>query len=416
MKKERKTFYSNTVMLYILKMSVYFLSFITFPYLTRIFGPAKMGIIGIFLAAGAYGQIVVDFGFTLSATALVSRAKDDKNQICKILSSITVIRVILFVVSFIIIMAVGSKIKFFKENLIFAIVLIISQMLDAMIPDFIYRGIEKMSGITTRVTIIKTATTFFIFLLIKNSNDLLLYALITLGGSLLSVLIGYIDIYRTYKIKFVKTKIKETMGIFKYSSKFFFSRVATTSVSSFLTLVMAKQNTKAEVGYFTTSQKLLSSGQAMLTPISDSMYPYLIKNRDYNLVNKILSIVMPIILIFCTFVVAFNVEFTTLLFGKDFAKAGPVLAWLMPAAIFTLPNYIFGFPMLSMINKEKHANYSVICSSYLSALAMAIMWSFKAISPKTVAILISSATIFEFIYRVTVFFIYNKNKKEPIIL
>ena len=72
--------------------------------------------------------------------------------------------------------------------------------------------------------------------------------------------------------------------------------------------------------------------------------------------------------------------------------------------------------MLSMINKEKHANYSVICSSYLSALAMAIMWSFKAISPKTVAILISSATIFEFIYRVTVFFIYNKNKKEPIIL
>jgi hypothetical protein len=47
---------------------------------------------------------------------------------------------------------------------------------------------------------------------------------------------------------------------------------------------------------------------------------------------------------------------------------------------------------------------------------MAIMWSFKAISPKTVAILISSATIFEFIYRVTVFFIYNKNKKEPIIL
>jgi len=81
------------------------------------------------------------------------------------------------------------------------------------------------------------------------------------------------------------------------------------------------------------------------------------KNRDYNLVNKILSIVMPIILIFCTFVVAFNVEFTTLLFGKDFAKAGPVLAWLMPAAIFTLPNYIFGFPMLSMINKEKHANY-----------------------------------------------------------
>ena len=414
MKKERKTFYINTLMLYILKMSVYFLSFIAFPYLTRIFGPAKMGVIGIFIAAGAYGQMVVDFGFTLSATALVSRAREDKKKLCKIFSSITAIKIVLFILSFATILIVGSQIKFFKENFVFAMILIAAQMIDAMIPDYVYRGLEKMSGITMRVTIIKILTTFFVFLLIKDSGHLLLYALITFGGATLSVLIGYLDIYRTFKIRFTKTKFKETIAILRYSSKFFMSRIATTSVSSFLTLIMAKQNTKADVGYFTTSQKLLSSGQGILSPISDSMYPYLIKNRDFRLVNKTLGIIMPVVLIFSTFVIAFNSQFTTLLFGKDFDKSGPVLAWMMPAAIFTLPNYIFGFPVLSMINKEKHANYSVICSSYLSALAMAFMWSFKVITPTSIAILISVATIFEFIYRLVVFLIYNRREKIQI--
>ena len=411
MKGERKTFYFNTLMLYILKMSVYFLSFITFPYLTRIFGPEKMGIIGIVIAIGLYGQVVVDFGFSISATALVGRAKDDRKEVSKILSSITAIRTGLFMLCLIFVVAIGSQITFYKSNFLFATILIVSQMVDGMIPDFVYRGLEKMAGITTRVTIIKILTTFFIFLLIKNANHLLLYALITLGGAVLSVLISYFDIYRTFKIGFVKTKIKETAIILKYSMKFFVSRVAATSLSSLLPIIMAKQNTKADVGYFTTSQKLLSSGQSILSPISDSMYPYLIKHRDFKLVNKILSITMPIILIFCTFVAAFNVKFSILLFGKEFAKSGPALAWMMPTAILTLPNYIFGFPVLSMINKEKHANYAVVYSSLLSVAVLGIMWSFNVISPTTVAILISASTIFEFTYRMSVFFVYNKQEK-----
>ena len=45
--KLRKILYKNTIMLYIMTFSSYFLSFVTVPYQTRVLGPEKYGLIGV---------------------------------------------------------------------------------------------------------------------------------------------------------------------------------------------------------------------------------------------------------------------------------------------------------------------------------------------------------------------------------
>lgn len=80
----------NTVMLYILQFSNYFLSLIVVPYETRVLSPANYGKLGVAAAIMVYFQLVIDFGFLLSATEEVSRRRNDRTTVSQILSAVTI--------------------------------------------------------------------------------------------------------------------------------------------------------------------------------------------------------------------------------------------------------------------------------------------------------------------------------------
>ena len=101
MKSNKKLLLKNTVMLYLLRFSTYFFSFITVPYQTRIMGKEIYGKIGLATALMVYFQLFLDFGFLLSGTEDVAKNKEDKQAICEIFSSITFLKIVFSVVSMI---------------------------------------------------------------------------------------------------------------------------------------------------------------------------------------------------------------------------------------------------------------------------------------------------------------------------
>ena len=97
-KAQDKILFSNTVFLYILTFSSQFFSFLTVPYLTRVLGPSVYGKVGIAVAYMAYVQIILDFGFILSATQRVVENRDDNNKLGQILTAVTVVKVVLSII------------------------------------------------------------------------------------------------------------------------------------------------------------------------------------------------------------------------------------------------------------------------------------------------------------------------------
>ena len=75
--KKTNRFYSNTIMLYCLQFSNYLFNFITVPYQTRILGPGFFGKLGMATALTTYFQLLLDYGFILSATEDVASNQDD---------------------------------------------------------------------------------------------------------------------------------------------------------------------------------------------------------------------------------------------------------------------------------------------------------------------------------------------------
>ena len=161
----------NTLMLYILTFSTYLLSFIVVPYETRVLDD-NYGVLGVAMAIMVYFQLFIDFGFLLSATDEVSRNRTDKARLNTILSAVSCCKLILSALSLLILFVLCLVIPAWRGKFLFYSLFLLGTAINALLPDYLYRGLEKMTAITVRTVCIRAFSTIGIFLFLKKPEDL----------------------------------------------------------------------------------------------------------------------------------------------------------------------------------------------------------------------------------------------------
>lgn len=405
---QKKRLLVNTVMLYLIQFSNYFFNFIIIPYQTRIMGVEYYGKIGFATALMVYFQLFVDFGFILSATESISKNRHNKSKISQIYTSITIIKVIFGILSIgilLILCIIDEKIK--SESTLYFLYLI-GVIIYSFLPDYLYRGMEKMKQITYRTILVKVFFTVMIFFLLKKPEDYLVVPILIAIGNLFCVIWSHYDLQKNFGIKFCKITMYEIKSNLKKSAGFFLSRIASTIYTSTNTVILGFiDKSGIIVGYYSATDKLMTSGKNALAPISDSIYPYMIKNKDFKIIKKILSIFMPIICIFTLIVFIFANQICAILFGKDFTSAGNILRAMLPMAITTLPNYVFGFPTLGAMGISNYANKSIYFGTIIHIISLTGLYLFGNLTVISIAILASITDLIILIYRI---YIIYKNR------
>lgn len=377
----------NTVMLYILTFSGYVFNFITMPYQTRIFGPVVFGVLGFAQYCAVYVQLFLDFGFLLSATEDVSNNRDNKRELSRILSAVTVCKLCLGTVALAVVFALCLVVPKLREDSMLYILFFASTFINSLLPDFLYRGIEKMSAITIRAVSVKAFFTVAIFVFLRSPDQYYVVPLFNTLGAIGACVWTYFDVFKRIGVRFISVNFGYVWKTFKRSSCYFWSRIATTvygATNSVIIGILYPQG--AIMGLYSSSEKLMTTARSAFSPIADSMYPYMVKNKDYKLVKKVLVVLMPLIILGCSTVFVFAEEFCVLLFGAEFAGSAPYLRLLLPIVAISLPTYIFGFPVLSPLGLAKYANISVIVGAILHAVQLATLYFVGIMSVKTICI------------------------------
>lgn len=370
----------NTIMLYLLTFSNYFFALATIPYLTRILQPELYGLIGFAMAIMVYFQLIIDFGFMLSATQRVAENYSDCYKLRKISTSVLGAKVFLSVISLIILVLLDLWFDIFSGEKVLFGLFFLNTVFSSLIPDYLYRGLEKMRLITIRTVAVKALFTVLIYVFLQEPSQYCLVPLFYLLGSIAATLWSYVDIYKRFNIFFIRITVKDIVEEIKLSFPFFVSRIATT-VYSASNIMMLKYiyPTNIEIGYYTSSDKVVSIARSASSPIADSLYPYMVKNRDYKLMFKILLWVMPLVLIGCTFLFIYAVPICTIIFGEQYAETGHILRCMIPMMVIVLPNYVFGFPALVPIGLANIANLSNIIGAIIQVIGLSILfWNDKA--------------------------------------
>ncbi len=373
MAESERTLAKNTFFLYVMQISGYVFPLLTFPYLTRVLGAEKYGVVVFANAVMQYFSMLIEFGFILSATKTCSECRGDQSALGVVTFSVIGAKLILALLGAAVLAVCCVFNRNFRENSSFFTLSYIGIILSAFLPDFLFHGIEQMSVLTYRVIVSKAVYTAFIFGLVRRSADYMLVPVATIGSNLVAVGMTWIEIKRRNLIGRPKISIRDIFSHLKESAVFFLSRIAVSLYSTLNTVLLGVRFSEAALGQYGVANSLTNTCRSMLSPVSDSIYPYLVNRKNFALVRRILLILEPMIVAGCVLLWFIAAPVIRIVCGEGYSGAVPVFRAMLPLIVISLPTYLFGYPVLGALNRVGVANTSVIAGSAFHVAGLLVL-------------------------------------------
>ncbi|KJS17958.1 MAG: hypothetical protein VR69_02745 [Peptococcaceae bacterium BRH_c4b] len=361
---KNKTLYKNTFMLYLMTAAKYILPLVTLPYLTRVLEPDGYGIITYMTAMMTYFQLFVDFGFNYSATKVASENRDNRTKLSLLLGDVIAAKIVLVIISAVFLFILIPYIAILKENILLTYLYFSSVLISIFLPDYIYRGIEKMEIITVRYVIAKLISAVLILVFVKDKSDLLWIPVLYTIGTGVAVAFSWYHVLKKLNLKLCWLKLHNVWSTLKDSGVYFVAVFATTAFSATNIILMGFSSiTTQEIAYWGVAYQVITAIQALYDPIISSVYPHMVAKRDYGLIKKILMFIMPVIIMGIAVSYWLADLAIYIVAGSGYSAAAPIFCLLLPVLFFSFPAQLLGFPVLGTMGKEKLATRATIISA-----------------------------------------------------
>ena len=253
--QDKKRLLSNFFSLSLLQTFTYILPLLTLPYLVRVLGVEYFGLVMFAQAFIMFFNILVDYGFNLSATREVSIHRDNKEKLTEIFSSVMSIKFILIIVSFVILSIVVFSFEKFSLHLELYLLTFLMIIGQALFPVWYFQGLERMKYITIVNITSKLIFTIAIFVFIQNESDYILVPILNGLGFTVGGLYSLWIVHKNFHQKFVFQSMETIMIHFKDSSQFFLSRLSSVGYSNVNTFLSGILLSPVFVTYYYLADK-----------------------------------------------------------------------------------------------------------------------------------------------------------------
>ena len=362
----------NTMMLYGMSIAKIVFPLLTLPYLTRVLSVESYGVVSYVKAVMQYMQLVVDFGFMLSGTKDIVNAKIDHEKLEKEVGDILLARVLLAAAAFVALLGITAVIPLLRTNIGYTLLAFVTVFLSVFLFDYFFRGIEKMQVITLRFVTMRGIATALTFVFVHSDKDILFVPLLDAVGSLVAVILVFVELKKeNIKIHFsgVSTAWKKLKNSFVY----FASNMATTAFGALNTLLIGAFLPATEVAYWSVCMQLIGAVQTMYTPITDGIYPEMIKTKSWKFIKRLLMIFMPIVFAGSAFSIAVAPYVLQIVGGEQYVAATSLFRTLVPVLIFSFPGIVLGWPTLGALDKAAQVTKTTILSAVVQVASLLLL-------------------------------------------
>lgn len=410
-----KVLVKNFTSLSLLQLANYIFPVITLPYLVRVLGPEKYGVINFAAAFSAYFVIITDYGFNLSATQEISVNRNDKEKVSEIFSSVLTIKIILFFLSSGIFFLIVNMFELFSNDAGLYSIMFIGVVGIVLFPLWVYQSVEQMKYILIINVAIRSVTVVSIFLLVKVENDYLLLAVIYTITQVMTGITGLFFAIRKFDLRYLFPSKVQLLEQLKKGWNLFLSSIWINLYTTSNVFILGLFAPNSVVGYYSAADKVRIAFQGILSSMSQSVFPYVNKllaesyQKFISFNRKLLKISVMIGIIISSSLFLFAEPIVKIVLGNEYSPSVIVLriiAWL-PLIIF-LSN-VFGIQTMLPLNYQK--KFSQIL--FLAAL-INLMISFSIV-PSYFEIGTAVSMLVTEIFVTLSFFIFIRMKRIPVI-
>jgi polysaccharide transporter, PST family len=274
---DRKKLTENFISLSVLQGLNYILPLVTLPYLVRILGPEKYGLISFAQAFIVYFTILTDYGFNLSATREISVNREDRQKVSEIFSSVIIIKIIIGIFSFVILVLILAFIPKFTGDWLIYIYSFGMVFYNVLFPVWLFQGMERMKYITILNMVARGIFTVCIFIFIKKESDYLYVPLINSAGYIIAGVLSLGVVFKNFGVKFTFPTTKSIKHQLKEGWHIFVSTISISLYTTSSTFILGLLTNNTIVGYYSAAEKIINAVKRIITPISLTVYPYISK-------------------------------------------------------------------------------------------------------------------------------------------
>ena len=372
MKKEEKVATRNAFMLYLMTFAKMVFPLLTLPYLTRVLSTPVYGVATYVKAVMQYMQLLLAFGFSLSATKEIVDANLNKEKLCQILGDVQVAKLILTGCAGVATIILTLAIPILRQNPLFVALSFLNVVITEMLAEYLFRGIDRMEALTIRFVASKLISTVCTFIFIKEDAHLLLIPIFDCLGSAAAFVMMMVDL-KKMGLRMKPTGIRRSLQMLKESATYFASEMATTAFGALNTVMIGIYADATQVAYWGIVIQLVGAVNSLYTPITSGIYPSMIRTKSLAFIKKILMIFMPIVTVGCCFCYFAAPLIITIIAGTEYVAAVPVFRSMLPVLFFSFAAIIFGWPTLGAIGKSKETSITTVITAIAQVVGLFVL-------------------------------------------
>jgi len=334
--QEKKQVIENILSLSIVQGAAYILPLITLPYLVRVLGPEKYGLVAFAQAFVYYFMVITDYGFIHTAPKKVAIIRDNNEKLAQVFNSIMLIKIILLLICFIILALVIIVFSKFRTDWSLYLITFLTVLGYISFPIWFFQGMEKMKYISLLNIVSRTIFTVAIFIFIKKESDYLYVPLLNSLGAITAGVISFWIIIKKFGIKiplFVKTSIYAEL---KEGWHVFLGMSAVSVYASSNIFILGLFANNAIVGYYKAGEVIVKAFVSLLSPITHAMYPYISrvviisKKKAINIIKKVLVGVGGVTIIIGIMLFIYASYIVKILLGPQYIESIIIIKILSP--------------------------------------------------------------------------------------
>ena len=349
--EDSKRLLSNFMALLSMQGLNYILPLLTMPYLFRVLGVEKFGLVAFALSTIMFLNVLVEYGFNLSATRDISTHSDNKKKLIEIYSTVFTVKFILIIISLIILsLLIISFDKFSNEWELFYLTFLVV-IGNALFPIWFFQGIQEMKYISYFNIFAKLLFTIGIFTFVRSSEDYLYQPFLNGIGF---VFVGLYSIYfinKKYKIGFELQPLSKIKQSFKDSWNIFLIDLMPNMYNNFSTFFLGFITSMENVGFYSLATSIINVFNKLINIMRNVAYPYL--NKNFNKFNSIATIMITTggMLSLILFSVSYTV--VPLIFGNQAYNSIQVIYILALSPLLLAITTTYGTNKLLLMKRDK---------------------------------------------------------------